>query len=81
MQLDLTGRVAVVTGASRGVGFHIARRLATSGAAVGLVARSADALHQTVQELRRARWSKRCLAGSFFGAGGHGRLPTQPKTA
>ncbi len=52
MQLDLTGRVAVVTGASRGVGFHIARRLATSGAAVGLVARSADALHQTVLDLR-----------------------------
>ncbi len=52
MQLDLNGRVALVTGASRGVGLHIARRLATSGAAVGLVARSADALHQAVLELR-----------------------------
>ncbi len=52
MQLDLNGRVAVVTGASRGVGLHIARRLATCGAAVGLVARSADVLHQAVRDLR-----------------------------
>ena len=49
--MDLSGRVAIVTGASRGVGLHIAHRLATAGAHVGLVARSADTLRQTQREL------------------------------
>ncbi len=49
--MDLNGRVALVTGASRGVGLHIAQRLATAGAHVGLVARSTDALRQAQREL------------------------------
>ncbi|MBU6147450.1 MAG: SDR family NAD(P)-dependent oxidoreductase [Actinomycetales bacterium] len=40
----LAGRVAVVTGASRGIGYGIARRLAAEGAAVGLIARSPERL-------------------------------------
>lgn len=50
--MDLSGQVAVVTGASRGVALHIAQRLATAGAHVGLVARGGDALRRVRQELQ-----------------------------
>jgi NAD(P)-dependent dehydrogenase (short-subunit alcohol dehydrogenase family) len=44
---DLSGRVAVVTGASRGLGQRVAVRLAAHGAAMVLVARSTAALAAT----------------------------------
>ena len=47
------GRVAIVTGASRGIGVGIARRLASEGAAVALVARTSEprpTLPGTLQE-------------------------------
>ena len=36
-QIDLAGKIAVVTGAARGIGFEIGRALALAGAQVGLV--------------------------------------------
>ena len=50
----LTGRVAIVTGASRGIGAATARALAARGAAVALVGRSADALDEVAGQVRAA---------------------------
>jgi NAD(P)-dependent dehydrogenase (short-subunit alcohol dehydrogenase family) len=50
----LSGRVAVVTGASRGIGAVIARVLAANGAAVALAARSADAITDLSEKINAA---------------------------
>ncbi|MCB1841585.1 MAG: SDR family oxidoreductase [Halioglobus sp.] len=51
MSVDLTGRVYLVTGASRGFGLAIARCLLEGGARVGLVSRDRDALDAAAAEL------------------------------
>ncbi|MBM3465859.1 MAG: SDR family NAD(P)-dependent oxidoreductase, partial [Armatimonadetes bacterium] len=48
---SLTGKVALVTGASRGLGWAMAQSLATCGAHVILNARDAAALEGRVKEL------------------------------
>ena len=50
----MRGRVAVVTGASRGLGKAIAMALSGAGARVALVARDLDKLNQTASEIARA---------------------------
>lgn len=54
MSVDLTGRVAVITGASRGIGAAVARRFAAAGAHVVLVARTTGALEALDDEIRNA---------------------------
>ncbi len=49
----LKGRVAVITGAAGGLGHGICRTLASDGASVAAVDRSADGLDELVADLRR----------------------------
>jgi NAD(P)-dependent dehydrogenase (short-subunit alcohol dehydrogenase family) len=50
----LEGRVAVVTGASRGIGYHAAKGFAAAGAHVVAVARTAGGLEELDDEIRAA---------------------------
>lgn len=52
MDLGLKGRVAVVTGASRGIGKYIAERLAEEGCRLSICARGEEKLEETAAELR-----------------------------
>src|SRR5713101_5512171 len=49
MEISLTGRSAIVTGGSKGIGFAIATRFAASGADVAIVARGREALDAAVK--------------------------------
>ena len=53
-RFDLAGKVALVTGASSGLGVHFARTLAAAGASVAIAARRADRLASLQAELQSA---------------------------
>ncbi len=52
--LDLSGRVALVTGASRGIGYFLAKELAAAGAHVIAVARTVGGLEELDDEIKAA---------------------------
>ena len=54
MELGLTGRRAIVTGGSKGLGKAIAAELLAEGAAVAICSRHADELEEAAAELRKA---------------------------
>ena len=53
-RFDLTGQVAVITGASRGIGAAIAEALAAAGARVVLASRKLDGLEEVAGRIRAA---------------------------
>lgn len=54
MKLDIEGRVALVVGASRGIGFAIADALAAEGAKVAMAARDLDGLKSAAGKIGRS---------------------------
>ena len=54
MDLGLTGKAALVVGASRGIGFAIAQALAAEGARVAIASREPAALHRATAALTQA---------------------------
>src|SRR5687768_3689649 len=59
---DLSGHVALVTGASRGLGRAIAEGLARCGAKVACVARSVEKLNETVAAITSAGGTAEAVA-------------------
>jgi NAD(P)-dependent dehydrogenase (short-subunit alcohol dehydrogenase family) len=59
-RFSLSGKVALVTGASSGLGAAFAVGLAAAGADVAICARRVDRLEQTAEQVRAA--GRRCLA-------------------
>src|SRR3954471_17374482 len=74
MDLELTGRRAVVTGGSRGIGLAIGRALAAEGVDVALVARTEDVLERAAADV--ARESGRTVIGVPADTGDDAAVPT-----
>jgi NAD(P)-dependent dehydrogenase (short-subunit alcohol dehydrogenase family) len=62
MQADLSGRTAIVTGASSGFGRHFAATLAKAGASVVVMARRAELLDSLVDEIKADGGSARAMS-------------------
>lgn len=66
----LDGRIALVTGASSGLGTHFAMLLAGAGARVALAARRTDKLHSLVDRITQAGGQARALSLDVTDAAG-----------
>jgi 3-oxoacyl-[acyl-carrier protein] reductase len=55
MNIDLSGKTAVITGASRGLAEAMARALSASGAKIALIARDLKRLESDIETLHAMR--------------------------
>ncbi len=84
---NLEGKVAVVTGASRGIGAAIAQRLAAEGAAVAVTARTLDAherlpgsLNETVETITSAGGRAVAIAADLLETADRERIVTEAES-
>jgi short-subunit dehydrogenase len=81
MMRVLRGRRALLTGASRGIGPHIARALAREGVDLAITARSIDGLATLAAELEETGVRVQTLPGDLRSAAERERLVTQAVAA
>lgn len=62
---ELAGRTALITGASKGIGREIARRLAADGCRVALAARGSKGLTEAVAEITRSGGEAHAIAADL----------------
>src|SRR3981081_2136072 len=67
----LAGKIALITGASRGLGAAVAERFAREGAHLVLTGRPVGGLEETDDRGRASRGLSRAAAGRFAGEGAH----------
>ena len=65
MDLELQDKVVFVAGASRGIGYGIARTFLAEGAKVAITGRNAEALHSAAQTLSAGRGHVCAVAGDM----------------
>jgi 3-oxoacyl-[acyl-carrier protein] reductase len=53
MEISLSGRSAIVTGGSKGIGFAVAQRFAASGADIAIIGRGKPALEEAVGAIKK----------------------------
>src|SRR5262245_65450599 len=75
MDIDLSGRSAIVTGGSKGIGLAVATRFAASGADVAIVARGRAGLDEAARAIgASARGKVLALQGDVAVAADIGRV-------
>jgi NAD(P)-dependent dehydrogenase (short-subunit alcohol dehydrogenase family) len=78
---DLTGKVAIVTGSSRGIGRSIALNMAAHGAKVVVSSRKLDACQTVVDEITRAGGTATAIAANISDKAGLQRLVDETRKA
>jgi 3-oxoacyl-[acyl-carrier protein] reductase len=66
MNLDLTGKKAIVCGSTQGIGKAVAKELAQMGASVILVARNTESLQKTKEELDASKGQEHDFVSADF---------------